>query len=107
MKRLKLKHGYHDARIREIRYHDNVDVVLDVDLCGCCNPSPGFATLSLLGLRNFAEVQALLEAARHTNAQRGYIDEIVTIGRAEGRGYLLNLTTAGAVHADARGFHEA
>jgi len=107
MKRLKLKHGYHDALIRAIRYRDNEDVVLDVGRCGCSNPSPGFATLSLLGLRNFAEVQAALEAARRANAARGYVDEIVGIVRDDGRGYLLDLHTAGAVRADARGLYEA
>jgi hypothetical protein len=107
MKRLKLTHGYHDALVRAIRYRDNADVILDVDLCSCCNPSLGRATLSFLGLRNFAGVHAALEAARHANAKRDYIDEIVGIVRHEGRGYVLNLMTAGAMHADARGLHEA
>jgi hypothetical protein len=107
MKRLHLKHGYHDGLIRAIRYRGDADVVFEIDLCSCCNPSPGSATLSLLGLRNFAEVQELLESARQANAGRGYIDEIIAIVREAERGYRLNLATAGAVCVDARGLHEA
>jgi hypothetical protein len=107
MKRLKLNHGYHDALIRAIRYRDNADVVLEIDLCSCCNPSPGSATLSFFGLRNFAELQEVLESSRQANAERGYIDEIVAIGRDDERGYQLELVSAGAVRVDARGLHEA
>src|SRR5262249_14351854 len=106
MKRLKLQHEYHDARITAIRYRDTTDVILEIDLCGCCNPSPGSATLSFLGLRNFQEVQQALERAREANAGRGSIDEIVAIVREE-RGYLLDLATVGGVRVDARGLHEA
>jgi hypothetical protein len=63
MKQLKLQHGYHDALIRGVSYRDDEDVVLEVGLCSCCNPSTCAATLSLLGLRNSAEVLAALEAA--------------------------------------------
>jgi hypothetical protein len=107
MKRLKLQHGYHDALILAVRYRDDEDVILEVGLCNCCNPSTGPATLSLLSLRNFAEVRAALEAARQANAGRGYVDEIVAVGRANGRGYQLDLMTAGPVRVDARGLHEA
>lgn len=107
MKRLKLQHGYHDALIKAIRYRDNADVMLEVGLCSCCNPSTGRVTLSLLGLRNSAEVHGALEAARQANAERDSIDEIVSIVRHDERGYLLSLMTAGAVHVDARGLYEA
>jgi hypothetical protein len=107
MKRLKLKHSYHDAVIRAICYCNNADVLLDVDLCSCCNPSPGPATLSLLDLRNFAEVQQLLESAREANVGRGYLDEIIGIVREGKQGYLLDLATVGEVRVDARGLHEA
>jgi hypothetical protein len=106
MRRLKLEHGYHDALIRAIRYGDGPDVVIDVDLCSCCNPSAVSATLSLLGVRNFAEVQAALESARQVNVERGYVDEIVGIVRGGKRGFLLDLVTAGSVRVDARGLHE-
>jgi hypothetical protein len=82
MKRLKLTHGYHDALVRAVRYRDEADVILDVDLCSCCNPW-------------------------QANTERPYIDEIIGIFRHEGRGYVLDLMTAGGVHADARGLHEA
>lgn len=107
MKRLKLKHGYHDAVIRVIRYHDNEDVAIEVDLCSCCNPSAGPATLSPVGLRNFADVKAALERSRQANAGRGYVDEIVAVMRHDKRGYQFDLATAGPVHVDARGLHEA
>jgi len=58
MKGLKLKHNYHDAIIREIRFRENADVFFDVELCSCCNLSPGPVTLGLLGLRNFTDVQS-------------------------------------------------
>ena len=82
-------------------------MILEVGLCGCCNPSTGAATLSLLGLRNFGEVRAALESARQANAGRGYVDEIVAVGRADGRGYQFGLMTAGPVCVEARGLHEA
>lgn len=106
MKRLKLKNGYHDALIRAIRYSDESDVILDVDLCSCCNASTGRATLCLTGIRNFAEVQKALESARATNAKRDYIDEIIAVLRADDRGYLLDLMTAGGLHVDAKALHE-
>jgi hypothetical protein len=106
MRRLKLKHGYHDALIRAVRYRDNEDVAIDIDLCNCCKPLPGTVTLTFLGVRNFAELQAVLERARQGNAERGYIDEIVGIVRGDERGFLLDLMLGGAVHVDARGLHE-
>jgi hypothetical protein len=107
MKHLKLKHGYHDGIIRAIRYRNGTDVALDIDLCSCCNPSPDPAALSLLGLRNFPDVQRPLESARQANAERGFIDEIVDILRDDERGYLFDLMTAGEIRVDARGLHEA
>ena len=105
-KRLKLKHGYHDAMVSAIRY-ENRDVILDVDLCSCCNPSAGPATISFLGVRNFQTVQDALETARRINIGRKYIDEIVGIVRSEDRGMLLDLQTAGGVRVDAQGVLEA
>jgi hypothetical protein len=107
MKRLKFKHCYHDGLILAVRYRDNADVVIDIDLCSCCNPSPGPAILTLLGLRNFAEVRQALEPAQRANAAKGYIDEIIGIVRIDGGAYLLDLATAGAVRVEARGLHEA
>jgi hypothetical protein len=107
MKRLNLQHGYHDALIKAIRYRDSEDVVIDIDLCSCCNPSPGLATLSFLGVRNFAEVLAALEHAKQANAIRRNIDEIVVVARDDQRGYKVFLSAAGAVKVDARGLHEA
>ncbi len=107
MKQVKLKHSYHDARIKAIRYCDDRDVVLDVHLCSCCNPSQGPATLSFLGLRNFAQMQAALEIARQANAGHDSIDEIIGILRDDERGYILDLATAGSLHLDPRGLHEA
>ncbi len=90
MKRLKLMHVYHDAVIREIRYRDNTDVIIDVELCGCCNPTVGPVSLMFLGLRNFTEVKHALESTRMMNAGRACIDEVIGILRHEVRGYLLD-----------------
>jgi hypothetical protein len=106
MKRLKLKNGYHDSLIRAIQYVGESDIMLDVDLCSCCNVSPGRATLCLNGVRNFAAVREALEIARNKNARHGYIDEIAFIRRAEKRGYLLVLHTGGEVLVDAQDLHE-
>jgi len=106
MRRLKLKNGYHDALIRAIRYSDESDLMLDVDLCSCCNTFAGRATLCLNGIRNFAEVQQALESARVANAKRGHIDEIYAVLRADEHGYLLGLMTTGAVWIDAMVLHE-
>src|SRR4051812_39401987 len=100
MKRLKLQHGYHDALIRAVRYVDESDIMLDVDLCSCCNSSRGRTTVCLLGVRNFRDVQKALEQVRITNARRDYIDEIYAIRRASARDYLLCLQTAGELYVD-------
>jgi hypothetical protein len=107
MKRVKLQYRYHDALIRAIRYRDDSDVVFEVELCSCCNPTACPATLTLLGVRNFTLLQKALEAARLANSSRGYVDEFVSVGRSEERGYLLDLASAGTLHVDARGLHEA
>jgi hypothetical protein len=102
-----LQHGYHDAMVREIKYRDDESVIFEVDLCGCCNPSSGTATLSFHGIRNFEEVKEKLEFARKWKRGDGYLDEIVGILRERGRGYLIDMMTVGAVIIDARGIHEA
>lgn len=107
MKRLTLKHAYHDALILEVRYPNGEDVVLEIDLCGVVNPSAGVATLHFLGVRNFEAVRDGFEAARRVNAARPGIDEIIAVGRSEDRGYLLDLAMAGAVRIDARGLVES
>jgi hypothetical protein len=106
MKRLKLKNGYHDSLIRAVRYVRDADIMLDVDLCSCCNVAAGRATICLNGVRNFAAVRDALESARLKNANQEYIDEIYGILRAEDRGYLLGLMTAGEVRVDAQCLHE-
>jgi hypothetical protein len=107
MKRLKPKNGYHDSLIRAIRYADETDIMLDVDLCSCCNVCPGRATLCLNGVRNFAAVRDALESSRTSNARHGYIDEIYAVLRAKERGYVLGLGTAGEIVVDAQRLHEA
>lgn len=49
----------------------------------------------------------MLETARHANARKDYIDEIIGIERDEKKGYVLDLMTAGAVVFKGLGFHEA
>ncbi len=105
--RVKLKHNYHDALIRSVRYEDESNVMVDVDLCGSCNGSPGPATICVTGVRNFAVVRGLLDSAKASNASKGSVDEIIAVLRAEKRGYLIHLMTAGAVYFDARDLHEA
>jgi hypothetical protein len=104
--RIKLKHRYHDAQVSAIRY-ENHDVILDVELCSCCNPSPGPTTLWLLGVRNFDAVRDALERARKVNAGTKFIDEMIGIARDADRGLVLDMQTAGAVRVDARGVYEA
>lgn len=107
MRRLKLKHGYHDARVTAVRYLGD-DIELTVRLCSCCNPSPGgTAVLSLLGVRNFDDVKAALESVRDANASRGYVAEIVGIVRHPARGYHLGLGESPGLWVDAKGLHEA
>ena len=104
--RLKLQHGYHDAMVSAIRYRDR-DVILDVDLCGCCNPSPGPATIIFQSVRNFDVVHQALESARRANSHREYIDEIIGIVRGDNGGFLLDLQTAGCVTVVAGSIFEA
>lgn len=107
LKKIKLTHGYHDALIKEIQYRDESDVTLNVDVCSCCNPSPGRYALCFYGVRNFATVQEAIESSRVTNVNKGYIDEIIGIARDDERGFLLDLATAGSVRIDAKGLHES
>jgi hypothetical protein len=107
MKRLPLKHSYHDALIQQVRYQNGEDVILVVDLCGDMNPSAGVATLHFLGVRNFQEVRDQLEATRQTSLDRPAIDEIIGIRRSDDRGILLDLQTAGEVVIDSRGIMES
>lgn len=104
-KRLKLKHGYHDARVSAICYQ-NRDVFLYLDLCSCRNASPGPATISFLDVRNFEMVQDALESARRKNSGYRYIDEIIDIIRTEDRSIYLCLRTAGDVRVDAQDIFE-
>ena len=107
MKRLPLKHSYHDALIQQVRYQNGEDVILVVDLCGTRNPSAGTATLHFLGVRNFREVRDQLEATRQTSLDRTAIDEIIGLGRSDDRGFLLDLAAAGEVAIDSRGIMES
>jgi hypothetical protein len=106
MKRFKTKHAYHDARIRWFRFV-GANLELGVDLCGCCNPTPGSAVVSLLGVRNRAAVGLALEASQAANLGCGYVAEIVGVFRHAERGYLLDLSMTAGLHVDADGFHEA
>ncbi|GEM_PF-5512633 len=76
-------------------------------LCGCCNPSAGPATLTFLGVQNLDAVRQALESARQQNAGRGSIDEVVDTRPEEGRGYLLDLATAGLLRVETRELYEA
>jgi hypothetical protein len=104
--RLKLKHGYHDARVSAVGYRGR-DVVLDVELCGCCNDSPGPASITFLDVRNVEAVRDALELARRTNNRNPYVDVLVGIIRGDDRAFLLDLETAGGVRVEARGFIES
>jgi hypothetical protein len=109
LRKLKLKHGYHDALVQSVQFQEDDDVLIAVDLCGCCNPTPGgHATLTFCGVRNFDQVHLALEAARQENQGKGYIDEIVNIFRDDQtRGYLVVFTTAGDLTFDAKGVVES
>jgi len=102
MKRPKLKHHYHDARIASVQYRDETDVVITFSLCGCCNPTPGAtATLIFTGVRNFQDVKnafAERSAAQSVNEIAGIVREI--------SGYIVALS-GGAVCIDSRGLIEA
>ncbi|MGN6547344.1 MAG: hypothetical protein ACTHK7_19995 [Aureliella sp.] len=106
MMQLKLKHGYHEAMISAIRYHDR-DIAFDVELCSCCNPAPGPATLWFFDVRNFEQVRGVLEGTRRANRSRQYIDEIDGITRGDERGYSVYLMTSGNLEIDARSISEA
>lgn len=105
-KRLKLKHGYHDATIRSVTYRDGGDIAMEIDLCSCCNPAPGPALLQFLSVRNLEEVRARLDAAAEEHTAVGWVDEIVGIYRHETT-YLLELATAGRLEVQATGILEA
>ncbi len=107
MKRLPLKHSYHDGLIRELRYQNGEDIILVVDLCDARNRSAGVATLHFLGVRNFREVRDQLEATRRTSLDRPAIDEVIGLARSDDRGFLLDLAAAGEVAIDSRGLMES
>jgi len=106
--KLKLKHGYHDGLVRSVRYRGGEEIVMTVELCGCCTSgSGGQATLTFCGVRNFDEVRAALEAARQENQRKGFIDDIAGIFRDDVRGIAVHFTTAGYLTIDARGVVES
>lgn len=100
MKSLHLKHGYHDAFITRVEYK-NDEIILDIELCSCCNPCPGPATLIFYRVRNFADVRSSLETAREKNESLGYVDEIIGIARDGKMRYLVDLETAGTLLIEA------
>lgn len=106
MKRLKLKHDYHDGVVRAVEYSNSEDIALAVDLCGCGTGGASRVHLTFLGVRNFAEVQKAIEAARLEKSGKGFVAEIVGIVRHEERGYVLDLGTPEGVRVDAKGILE-
>ncbi|HLY10934.1 MAG TPA: hypothetical protein VKW04_16660 [Planctomycetota bacterium] len=106
LKRLKLQHDYHDGIARAVEYSKSEDIALEVDLCGCAKTGPSRVHLTFTGVRNFAEVKRMLEAARLENTAKGLVAEIVGIARHDERGYVLDVGTPSSIKVDAKGLLE-
>jgi hypothetical protein len=106
MKRLSLKHNYHDGIVRSVEYRNSEEIAIEVDLCTCGNPDSSCVHLTFTGVRNFEEVQKALEGERRANSEKRMVAEIVGFVRHEERGYILDLGSIAGLHIDAKGFLE-
>ena len=108
MTKLKLTYNYHDALIRAVEVKDEQDIVLEIDLCGCCCGIHGGGTVHLFfcGVRNIDEVRAAFESMGHVGPVRDYLDKIIGFDRDEDRRYVLYLSINGNVQIDAKSIIE-
>ncbi len=108
MHRLKLKYNYHDSLIKSVEFKDDQDVILQIDLCGCCGGIYGGETVHLFfcGVRNIDDVRAAFASMSHSGPGRNYLDEILGVDRDEDRRYTLYLAITGSVTIDAKSIIE-
>lgn len=105
MKRIRLKHEYHDARLRAVRFGDRT-LSLEADLNGHWNNRvPERAVLTFEVVHNIDEIRQRLqcpEAAAEVKLQ----DEIIGIVKVAKTRYLVDLSRFGPLEIDCRGLHE-
>lgn len=106
IKRLKLSQHYHDSSIVGVEYHGKDTVALRVNLSDCYSLTPGLSVqLVFHNVRNFDQVKERFNELHELNAKKGQIDEIVTITKANKRGYIIELG-AEALSIDAKSISE-
>src|SRR5688572_1856895 len=100
MRRLKTKHGYHDAEIRAVEFEADGRVIFEADLCG--GPT---VHLSFYGVKNMPEVRSFIESIMERSKERARIAEIIGLVRSDNQQFLLDLDQ-GALYIKAKGFTE-
>ncbi len=103
--RLKTKHGYHDAAVEAVEFEPGDSVSLEIKLCGCSDAPGAIVHLVFEGVRNVEEVQQAFASAKRVRPAKGYVAEIVGIGRDENGLFVLDLAE-GSVRVKAKGFCE-
>lgn len=102
-RRLRTKHGYHDAEICAVKVESEATLFLEVKLCGCSD-LPGTVHLIFSGVRNLDEVLAALEPTAKQRAS-GFTGEILSLAHEAHQLFVLYLDT-GAVRINAEKFIE-
>jgi hypothetical protein len=100
MRRLKTKHGYHDAEVHSVEFEADGRVVFGVDLCG--GPA---VHLSFYGVKNIDEIRCFIESIMERAKERARIAEIIGLVRSDDQQFLLDLDQ-GALYIKAKGFTE-
>ena len=105
MKRLRLKHQYHDARLRRIRFEDR-RVVFEVSLDGHWNKGcPEDAWLAFEIVHNLDEIRVAFNASTDQPCVE-VEDEIIGVARLTKTRYLVDLQSVGSVEIDCRAVSE-
>ena len=105
MKKLRLKHEYHDATLRAVRFEDR-RLVLEADLDGHWNNKVRERALLVFEVvHNVDEIRQRLHCPDLT-AELKLNDEIIGIVKVAKTRYLVDLSKIGPLEIDCRGIHE-
>jgi len=105
MRRLKTRHEYHDAEVRDVSFGPADCVVFEVELCGCSDSPGQWVHLSFHGIKNIGEVRNFIHTLLERAEGRPRIAEIVGIARDPDRRFLLDLDQ-GPLYINAKSYTE-
>ncbi len=105
MRRLKTKHSYHDAEVRDVEFGPGDCVVFEIELCGCSGSSGTIVHLSFHGVKNIGEVRRFIDAILERAKGRAQIAEIIGLVRSDDRRFLMDLDQS-PLYINAKSFME-